>query len=145
MLAKFVFDTNAVVSAVLLPKSKSRRAFDAGKHFGALLVSADTIDELNEVLRRTGFDKYVSEALRIEFLAALLRDAELVFVVEEIKECRDPKDDKFLSLAVSGKADCIITGDKDLLILHPFREIPILTPAEFLDSEWVKDNETSET
>ena len=50
----------------------------------------------------------------------------------EITECRDPKDNKFLELAVAGKADCIVTGDKDLLVLHPFRNIRIITPKEFL-------------
>jgi predicted nucleic acid-binding protein len=46
--------------------------------------------------------------------------------------CRDPTDDKFLELAVSGNADLILSGDKDLLTLHPFRGIPIVTPAAFV-------------
>ncbi len=50
----------------------------------------------------------------------------------EIVECRDPKDDKFLELAYSAKAKCIVSGDQDLLVLHPFRGIPIKTAAEFL-------------
>ena len=49
--------------------------------------------------------------------------------------CRDPDDDKFLELAVSGNADYLVSGDDDLLALHPFREIPILRPAEFLALE----------
>ena len=43
-------------------------------------------------------------------------------------DCRDPKDDKFLELALNGKATHIVSGDEDLLVLHPFRGIPILTP-----------------
>jgi len=89
--------------------------------------------EINDVLRRAEFKKYVTEALRVEFLAALLRDAELVAITEHVKECRDPRDDKFLSLAVNGKADCIVSGDKDLLELNPFRGIPIIPPAEFIE------------
>jgi predicted nucleic acid-binding protein len=50
-----------------------------------------------------------------------------------IDACRDPKDNKFLELAVEAGAACIITGDKDLLVLNPFRNIPIFTPAEFLE------------
>ena len=46
--------------------------------------------------------------------------------------CRDPKDDQILELAVSGNADCIVTGDDDLLTLNPFRGIAIITPADFL-------------
>ncbi|MSP02209.1 MAG: putative toxin-antitoxin system toxin component, PIN family [Acetobacteraceae bacterium] len=57
--------------------------------------------------------------------------AELVIVTEAVTECRDPMDDKFLELAVNGRADPIITGDTDLLVLNPFRGIPIITPAAF--------------
>ncbi len=58
--------------------------------------------------------------------------SELVEIKELITICRDPKDDKFLELAISGKADFIITGDQDLLILNPFRDIEIITANEFL-------------
>ena len=136
MPARFVFDTNAIVSAVLLKQSRSRQAFDKAQRIGRLFVSDETIEELNDVLRRTDFEKYISESLRLEFLAALLREAELVAVTETVVACRDPRDDKFLSLAVSGAANCLISGDKDLLVLNPFRKIPILSPAEFLDHAW---------
>ena len=86
------------------------------------------------VLRRKGFDKYVLEEERIEFVTALVRDAILVEITETVRECRDPKDDKFLELAVCGRAACIVSGDNDLLSLHPFRRIPVVTPREFLDS-----------
>ena len=49
-----------------------------------------------------------------------------------ITACRDPKDDMFLSLAVTAGADCIISRDEDLLVLHPFENIPILTTADFM-------------
>jgi uncharacterized protein len=54
--------------------------------------------------------------------------------LEEIRECRDPKDDKFLELAIDGRASEIVTGDADLLAMHPFRGIAVLTPATFLQS-----------
>jgi len=130
-----VFDTSVVVSAVLLPQSVPRQAFDRVQEQGKILISAATVDELNEVLRRQHFDKYVREAQRLEFLAALIREAELVDVTEVVTECRDPKDNKFLELAVSGKATCLISGDKDLLVLHPFRGIPVITPQAFLLQE----------
>lgn len=68
----------------------------------------------------------------MRFLVSLLKEAELFDTTETISECRDPKDNKFLELAFSGKADCIISGDDDLLVMNPFREIPIITPSEFL-------------
>jgi len=135
---RLVFDTSAIVSAVLLKQSVVRQAFDKAVEQGKLLVSQATVDEVNEVLRRKGFDKYVLEEERIEFVTALVREAILVEIAEKVSECRDPKDNKFLELAVSGKAACIVSGDDDLLSLHPFRGIPILTPRQFLDYSWEK-------
>jgi putative PIN family toxin of toxin-antitoxin system len=130
--ARVVVDTGVVVSAVLLPRSVPRQAFDVALARGRLLVSADTVAELDEVLRRTKFNKYLTEEKRLEFLAALVSRAEVIDVKEVVTECRDPDDNKFLELAVSGKATHILTGDTDLLALHPFRGILILTPQEFL-------------
>ena len=133
---RFVFDTNAVISAVLLKQSVSRRAFDKALDEGELLLSVETIDELDQVLKREGFDRYVTEQERLEFLAVLLREATLIQVDVHIGACRDPKDNKFLELAVTGQADCIVSGDQDLLVLHPFRGVPIVTPRGFVDEEW---------
>jgi predicted nucleic acid-binding protein len=60
--------------------------------------------------------------------------SQLIDVNVPVVACRDPNDDKFLALALAIQADCIITGDQDLLVLHPFREIPILTAANFLNT-----------
>jgi predicted nucleic acid-binding protein len=68
----------------------------------------------------------------LEFLSGLVQLAEIVDVQDSITACRDPKDDKFLELAVSGQADVIVTGDADLLTLHPFQGIEVLSPAAFV-------------
>jgi putative PIN family toxin of toxin-antitoxin system len=133
-----VIDTGVVVSALLLPRSVPRQAFDVAAARGRLLVSDETIAELDDVLRRPKFDKYVSETQRLEFLAALVREAELIDVVDVVTECRDPKDNKFLELALSGRGSHIVTGDSDLLVLHPFREIAIVTPQSFLTTPGVQ-------
>ena len=127
-----VIDTNVAVSAVLLPRSVPRRAFDAAVARGKLLVSEATVAELDEVLRRSKFNKYVPEEKRLEFLAALVQAAAQVAVTEVITACRDAKDNKFLELAVSGGASHILSGDSDLLALHPFRGIAVVTPQAFL-------------
>jgi uncharacterized protein len=129
---RFVFDTNTVVSALLLKNSVSRKAFDTAREQGILLISKETMTELNEVLRREKFDKYLTEQERLHFLAKLVREAHLIEVINEIQECRDPDDDKFLELAVSGRADFLVSGDKDLLTMNPFRRIPIVTPRELM-------------
>ena len=84
------------------------------------------------MLNRCRFDRYVTREGRDEFLMAFMREAELVEITETVEACRDPKDDQILELAVSGNADCIVTGDDDLLTLNPFRGIAIITPAGFL-------------
>jgi putative PIN family toxin of toxin-antitoxin system len=128
-------DTNVVVSAVLLPRSVPRQAFDRALEHGTILISPATVTELNDVLHRPRFNKYVHEDERLEFLATLVRDAELVEVTAVVTDCRDPKDNKFLERALSGQATTIVGGDEDLLVLHPFRGIPILTPQAFL-AQW---------
>jgi len=133
---RFVFDTSALISAVLLKRSVSRQAFDKALDEGELLVSAETIDELNQIFGRADFAKYVTEDERMEFLVVLLRKAMLVEITECVGECRDSRDNKFLELAVSGRAVCMVSGDQDLLVLHPFRGIPIVTPRDFLDGVW---------
>lgn len=129
---RFVFDTNTIVSGLLLPDSKPRQAIDRAQDRGKILISLPALLELNEVIGRKKFDKYLSEEKRKEFLAALVKQAEFVELNEKITDCRDEKDSKSLELAVSGEADCIISGDGDLLVLHPFRGISILPPGEFL-------------
>ena len=66
------------------------------------------------------------------WLGRLMNGAEPVTIIERIAECRDPTDDKFLELAINGHADLIVSGDADLLALDPFRQIPIVPPADFV-------------
>ena len=129
---RFVFDTNVVISALLLKQSVSRRAFDKARRMGRLLISEITIEELDRVLKRQKFKKYVTEEERMEFITAFVREGHLIDITERVNVCRDPDDNKFLELALSGGATYIISGDKDLLALHPFRGIAVLTPAQFL-------------
>ena len=124
-----VWDTNAVISAMLLPFSVSRKAFDAALEQGRSLLSAVVIQEIDEVLRWPRFDKYLSEEDRVEFLTTLILQSELVNVTDSVSICRDPQDNKFLELAISGRATHVITGDADLLVLHPFRGIAIVSPS----------------
>lgn len=129
---RVVIDTNVIVSALLLPRSIPRQAFDRAVRVGRLLLSVSTLAELNETLCRPTLDRYVTDVYRLEFLAALVRDADIVEVRSTVTECRDPQDDKFLELTVSGNATHLLTGDDDLLALRPFRGIAILTSREFL-------------
>jgi len=130
---RWVVDTNILVSHLLLPQSTPAKAVRKALDLGDLLVSDATLDELNSVLARPKLAKYVSATDRREFFALLGRVARHIEIIRAITACRDSKDDKFLEVAINGKADALITGDLDLLALHPFLDIPILTPRQFLD------------
>lgn len=130
---RFVLDTNVLISAALLPASKPRKALDVAFRLGTVLVSGPTLTELFSVLERPVFRKYIDEADVLSFRAGIARQTELVEVNIQITACRDQRDDKFLELAVSGEAACIVSGDADLLALDPFRGIRILTVQAFLD------------
>ena len=128
-----VFDTNVIISALLLLNSKPRRALNLALQIGNILISFATLAELYEVLGRKQFRRYVHEADIRSFLAALTRESLWIDVDVSINACRDPKDNKFLELAVSGRATHIVTGDADLLTLSPFENIEILLPQNFLE------------
>ena len=65
----------------------------------------------------------------------MLSAAEMVTIAERVGICRDPADDKFLELAVNGRADVVVSGDDDLLVLGSFRDVPIVTPAAFVRAQ----------
>lgn len=128
-----VFDTNVLISALLFNESKPAQAFFSALRTGEVLVSADMIVELNAVLGHKKFQRYVTEEERERFLRSLLQEAKLVEIREKVRACRDLKDARFLELAINGEADRIVSGDDDLLVLDPFRDIRILTPGDFLN------------
>jgi hypothetical protein len=77
--------------------------------------------------------KYVDEPRRRAVMADLGLSAVQVELTGTVKICRDPDDDKLLEIAALGRADCLVTGDQDLLVLSQFQGIPIVTPARFLE------------
>lgn len=97
-------------------------------HDAVLLVSHETMSELADVLAKSKFDSYVSVDERVQFIRLIANIAELVPIVNRVRECRNPKDDKFLEVGLNGRANFIITGDDDLLRMSPWRGIEILSP-----------------
>ncbi len=131
---KFVIDSNTLISAFLFKYSNPRKAFEKAVKKGKVSASFKTYDEFSDVLLRSKFDKYISLEEKLSALKNFRELAVFNEILETITECRDPKDNKFLELAVSAKVSCIISGDKDLLALHPFRGIPILDAVDFLNN-----------
>jgi putative PIN family toxin of toxin-antitoxin system len=130
---RIVVDTNVFISGLLSSTSPPARVVERAIEHGQLLESAETLRELIETLLLPKFDRYVTRARREALLDRLAPSVEIVEIVQQVRACRDPKDDKFLEVAVNGEADVIVTGDEDLLSLHPFRNIDILTPAAYLE------------
>jgi len=99
-----------------------------------ILYSWPMLDELVDVLNRPRISrKYgLSQDDIKTVLSLILLRGEAVTPVRSITACRDPKDNKFLEVAVAGQADVLVSGDEDLLVLHPFEGVPILQPFEFL-------------
>jgi putative PIN family toxin of toxin-antitoxin system len=132
---RVVVDTNILVRAVIRPQGTVGpvllRLRDGDY---TLLYSRPLLEELMDVLNRPRIrEKYRLTNQDIQTVAGLvLLRGEEVTPMERITACRDPKDDKFLEVAVAGKADVIVSGDKDLLVLHPYAGIPIVPPNAFL-------------
>lgn len=129
----WVLDTNILVSRLLAPGGVAARAVDHALGRGILLVSEATLDELVEVLDRPKFDPYITREDRKRFIELLGGVARVIPINSKVRACRDPKDDKFLDVALNGGAAAIVTGDADLLDLDPYHGVPIVSPATFLD------------
>jgi uncharacterized protein len=128
---RVVVDTNVFISAGLKENSPLETAIHLVAESHLLLKSTITEQELFVTLARPRLMPLIDPHFR-DWLHELMAAAELVNITERMAAYRDPRDDKFLELAVNGRADLIVTGDRDLLALNPFREIPIITPAEFV-------------
>lgn len=129
-----VLDASTFVSAALKANSLPEQALlRAVNEPNRLLLSQAVEDEYREVIFRPKFDRFVSIARRQQVLDIALFAAERVEPREILRECRDPKDDKYLALAAAGQADVIVSSDvRHLLSMHPWRGIAILSPADFL-------------
>lgn len=128
---RMVVDISVLVSAAILPKSVSGKAFDSSLRHFELLASASTERELTEVLSRPKFDRYFQAETRLEFLALYAKATTKVVVTTIVTDCIDPKDNQFLELAIDGRASCILSSDVYLAKVHPYRGISILTPSTF--------------
>lgn len=132
---KIVIDTNILISAAIFPQSLAAQAMTAAFAFGTVYRSTETMQELQMVLNRSKFDPYFVDKVftRAMFVAIFEKYAIEVEVTQHCTDCIDPKDNMFLSLAVSADADIIVSGDKaHVLSMHPYRGIDILSLSEFV-------------
>ncbi len=128
-------DTNVLISGLLSTTSTPAKAVDRAVTKAQLVATLETLRELIEKLHSPKFDPYVRRERRDALLERVASLVEIIDVLQPIRASRDAKDDKFLEAAVNGRADVIVTGDKDSLDLNPFRGVAIVTPAEYLARE----------
>lgn len=129
---RIIIDTNVLVSGLLFPNSDIAKAVREIIDNHDVLTSADTLNELKEVLQKPKLHKYATPEKLAKFFISYEQISIQTEIIIAVEECRDPKDNKFLEVAVNGDADTIVTGDQDLLVLNPFINTKIITPAEFL-------------
>jgi uncharacterized protein len=130
-----ILDSNLVVSAFLNPRGVAAQALEIGLENFEIACSKETLAELLDVLKRDKFDKYLSKAERGERLEAYAENVIFFNVGIDVTDCKDPKDNKFLSLAIAAQAKVIVSGDKrDLLSMNPYRGIEIIGLRAFVDT-----------
>lgn len=127
----FIFDTNVLISAALIKNSPTESSLKKAIESGLLAFSRQTLNELIEILKRPKFEKYLSKTERQEFLTNILSVSQLFNPSRQFEICRDPRDNIFLDLIFECRADYLITGDQDLLVLRSFETAKILSPTDF--------------
>jgi putative PIN family toxin of toxin-antitoxin system len=121
-----------VISAALKTAGTSDLALLTARFHGTLALSRAVYAEYDDVLHRPKFEQKFGQGRIREVVDLLVLAARWEEPLEQVTDCRDPKDNCYLALAAEAGAECIISGDQDLLVLNPWRNIEILSPAEFV-------------
>jgi putative PIN family toxin of toxin-antitoxin system len=129
-----VIDTNLFISAIIHPDRICAEGIKiAAAHF-QIVVSAETKGELIEVPKGSYLDPYASYEDRMLRCAAYLDILKLVPITKVVTDCRDPKDNMFLSTALSANACVLVSGDKrDLIKMHPYQGLSIIKMRDFVE------------
>lgn len=130
---KYICDTNVLLSSLLSKKSPPSEVVKYIIKNGFLAFSDETFSEFEEVFNRPKFDKFISKEKRIRFIEQVRSICWRYGIFQKIDLCRDPKDNKFLDVAIASYADYLITGDDDLLILKGIGNTSIITPRKFIE------------
>jgi putative PIN family toxin of toxin-antitoxin system len=130
---RVVLHTNLFVSILITKNGMAERALERAYMRYTFLYSDASMNELRDVLRRPKFERYATLAARERLIRLSFVGAKRIEIRDRVTDCVDAKDNKFLELALSGRADLILTGDDHLLRLGPWRGVAILTPRAFLE------------
>ena len=128
---RVVFDTSSLVPACLNPNRESANIFRRAILEHDVFCSAATFNELASVLTREKFNAWRPLEHRLIWLGLFRKSVIFIEPTTPVTECRDPKDDQFLALAISAEAKALVSSDVHLLEMHPFRDIQILQLTDF--------------
>lgn len=128
-----VIDTNVLISAGLLPQSKTAQVLALAVAHFVIAQNQDTWHELETRIARPKFDRYFGESGRLRHLVKIAQSSQFFDVSAKASVSRDVTDDKFIALALDARARILISGDLDLKIVQTYEGIEILSPAQFLE------------
>ncbi|MBV9758609.1 MAG: putative toxin-antitoxin system toxin component, PIN family [Alphaproteobacteria bacterium] len=127
-----VFDVSSLVGAAIKQDSVPIRAFGKALERDKIALSEAVEAEIREVLQRPRLARYIIPELCAELLDQLRTRTARFDPSDRVTDCRDPKDNKYLELALASRAEIIVSSDEDLLVLDPWRGVRILRPADYL-------------
>ncbi|MGY6742662.1 MAG: putative toxin-antitoxin system toxin component, PIN family [Cecembia sp.] len=131
---RVILDSNLWISFLI---SQRQKELDVLLESGAvtLIFSQELLEEFLEVSERPKFKRFFKKSDIKMLLTQIETFGELIKVESKINECRDPKDNFLLSLSIDGKADFLVTGDSDLLVLGEIEKTRIVSWTEFISQE----------
>lgn len=128
-----VIDTNVLISAALLPKSKTALLLEVATKQFIIAQNEDTFSELESRIQKSKFDRYFGEQGRLVFLTRLAQVVEIFPVKTKVQISRDADDDKFIGLAIDSGAEIIISGDVHLKEIREYKGVKIVSPSEAIE------------
>ena len=128
-----VIDTNVLISAGLLPESKTAQVLALAVEHFVIAQNQDTWHELETRIARPKFDRYFGESGRLRHLVAIAQSIQHFEVTTEVSVSRDKTDDKFIALAIDSGASLLVSGDPDLMDVKAYKGIEILSPTQFFE------------
>jgi putative PIN family toxin of toxin-antitoxin system len=132
-LVYIVIDTNVLISAGLLPQSKTAQVLALAVEHFVIAQNKDTWHELETRIARPKFDRYFDDSGRLRHLAKIAQSIQRFEVSAAVSVSRDKTDDKFIELAIDSGANILISGDPDLRVVKTFKGVEILSPAQFFE------------
>jgi uncharacterized protein len=128
---KVVFDTSSLLAVCIYPDREPAHIFRRALLHFELVATPQTLAELAQVLGRPKFDTWRPHQVRMAWLQHYVANVVEYQPKNQVKDCRDPKDNKFLDAALAASANVIVSSDNDLLVLHPYGDIDVLNLQEF--------------